>query len=165
LNTGYALLIALLAEGQQYGRSGPRTGPSPWWRGIGRLVEEPIRGSNMTAGAEAILGASASRSLWMKTAIPPSERGQKRPGGRRPHLSTGAKLPKEAIPGRRERSKQKGTTVMRENEGISEQTDLWTQLEDLLRTVHLAEANWQLDDRIDLAVRLARSREKRSGAR
>jgi hypothetical protein len=61
---------------------------------------------------------------------------------------------------------QKGTTVMRENEAISEQAaDLWTQLEDLLRTVRLAEANWQLDDRIDLAVRLARSREKRSAAR
>ena len=53
---------------------------------------------------------------------------------------------------------------MKENEAISEQTDLWTQLEDLLRTVHLAEVNWQLDDRIDLAVRLARSREKGSAA-
>jgi hypothetical protein len=54
---------------------------------------------------------------------------------------------------------------MRENEAISEQTaDLWTQLEDLLRTVRLAEANWQLDDRIDLAVRLSRSRKNRPAA-
>jgi hypothetical protein len=54
---------------------------------------------------------------------------------------------------------------MRENEDTSEQTtDLWTQLEDLLRTVRLAEANWRLDDRIDLAVRLAGSQEKRSAA-
>jgi hypothetical protein len=59
----------------------------------------------------------------------------------------------------------KGTTVRRANEAISEQTaDLWTQLEDLLGTVRLAEANWQLDDRIDLAVRLARSRENRPAA-
>jgi hypothetical protein len=54
---------------------------------------------------------------------------------------------------------------MREDEATSEQTtDLWTQLEDLLQTVRLAEANWRLDDRIDLAVRLARSREKGSAA-
>jgi hypothetical protein len=54
---------------------------------------------------------------------------------------------------------------MRGDEASSEQTnDLWTQLEDLLQTVRLAEANWRLDDRIDLAVRLARSREKRSAA-
>jgi hypothetical protein len=54
---------------------------------------------------------------------------------------------------------------MREDEATSEQpTDLGTQLEDLLQAVRLAEANWQLDDRIDLAVRLARSREKRSAA-
>ena len=50
---------------------------------------------------------------------------------------------------------------MREDEATSEQTtDLWAQLEDLMQTVLLAEANWRLDDRIDLAVRLARSREK-----
>jgi hypothetical protein len=55
---------------------------------------------------------------------------------------------------------------MREDKTTSEQpTDLWTQLEDLLQTVRAAEANWRLDDRIDLAVRLARSREKRSAAR
>jgi hypothetical protein len=54
---------------------------------------------------------------------------------------------------------------MREDDATSEQTtDLWAQLEDLLQTVLLAEANWRLDDRIDLAVRLARSREKGSSA-
>jgi hypothetical protein len=54
---------------------------------------------------------------------------------------------------------------MREDEATSEQTtDLWTQLEDLLQAVRLAEANWRLDDRIDLAVRLAASRENRSKA-
>jgi hypothetical protein len=57
-----------------------------------------------------------------------------------------------------------GTTVMRENEATSEQTtDLWTQLEDLLQTVRLAEANWRLDDRIDLAVRVAGSQHRRAG--
>ncbi|HEY4867107.1 MAG TPA: hypothetical protein VIK45_16525 [Candidatus Dormibacteraeota bacterium] len=54
---------------------------------------------------------------------------------------------------------------MREDEATSEETtDLWTQLEDLLQAVRLAEANWRLDDRIDLAVRLAGSRENRSKA-
>jgi hypothetical protein len=54
---------------------------------------------------------------------------------------------------------------MREDEATSEQpTDLWVQLEDLMQTVVLAEANWRLDDRIDLAVRLARSRERGSSA-
>jgi hypothetical protein len=35
-----------------------------------------------------------------------------------------------------------------------EATDLWTQLEDILHTVRLAEADWRLNDRIDLAVRV-----------
>jgi hypothetical protein len=53
---------------------------------------------------------------------------------------------------------------MRENEATSEQTtDLWTQLEDLLQTVRLAEANWRLDDRIDLAVSIAGSQHRRAG--
>jgi hypothetical protein len=44
---------------------------------------------------------------------------------------------------------------MKENETPSERTaDLWTQLEDMLHAVRLAEADWELDDRIDLAVRV-----------
>jgi hypothetical protein len=35
--------------------------------------------------------------------------------------------------------------------------DLQTQLEDLLSAVWAAEANWQLDDRLDLAVRRQRA--------
>jgi hypothetical protein len=54
---------------------------------------------------------------------------------------------------------------MRGNEATSEQTaDLWTQFDDLLRTGRLAEANRRLDDRIDLAIRLAGSQEKRPAA-
>jgi hypothetical protein len=43
----------------------------------------------------------------------------------------------------------------KENETPSEETaDLWTQLEDMLHAVRLAEADWVLNDRIDLAVRV-----------
>jgi hypothetical protein len=48
--------------------------------------------------------------------------------------------------------------MMSEKETRAEEApDLWTQLEDMLGMVRLAEANWRLDDRIDLAVRNYRS--------
>jgi hypothetical protein len=47
----------------------------------------------------------------------------------------------------------------RENDVQHEETaDLWTQLEDILHAVRLAEADWRLNDRIDLAVRVFGSR-------
>jgi hypothetical protein len=48
--------------------------------------------------------------------------------------------------------------MMSEKETRAEEApDLWTQLEDMLGMVRQAEANWRLDDRIDLAVRNYRS--------
>lgn len=44
----------------------------------------------------------------------------------------------------------------------AEDADLATQLEDILRAVWEAEADWRLCDRIDLAVRLDHARRRAS---